>query len=468
MTRETAIGYYNRALGLTAADPAMAYRHVCSAVAVDPTLADGWAFLGAALSDMGCLPASCAAFRKALACPPGTGAGDLNEALRFKCLVQLGHRLIDNRCVTLAGLAEARRFTMAALCMDAMGMAAPAEGLAFAHTNMSLIEGLQGHPGPELYRAQTGFVLCPEPATELGLAFALLHNGRYADGLRHFDARFPHALPSYLNLPWPRWDGSRIGTLLIMCEQGLGDSLSMARFVERAAQRVDRVIFQVQPELLRLLARAFAYTPRVEVVPQDHVLPAMDAWCPVFSLPVALKLTDEEIEGARWSGLHALPVENLSWKRTDARLHVAVAWAGAGNNAIDPHRSIPFEALLPLCGIPGVALYSVQVGERAGELHGKGAAALVSDMSPWIRDASDTAGILMEMDAVVTCESFVGHLAGALGVRTLLLCSRLGRDWRSGARLAGKALWYPETEVIRQGDECAWGPVVAEAVRGLA
>ena len=463
MTRETAIGYYNRALGLTAADPAMAYRHVCSAVAVDPTLADGWAFLGAALSDMGCLPASCAAFRKALACPRGDGAGDLTEAVRFKCLVQLGHRLIDNRCVTMAGLAEARGFTL-----DALGMGeTPAEGRAFAYTNLSLIEGLRGVPDRERTLARIGFELCPEPATELGLAFALLHNGHYADGLRHFDARFPHTLPSYLNLPWPRWDGGRSGTLLVMCEQGLGDSLSMARFVERAAQRADRVIFQVQPELLRLLARAFEGTPRVEVVPQDHVLPAVDAWCPVFSLPVALGLTDAEIEGARWGGLRAPPVENLSWKRKEAELHVAVAWAGAANNAIDPHRSIPFEALLPLCGIPGVALYSVQAGERAAELHGKGAAALISDMSPWIRDASDTAGILLEMDAVVTCESFVGHLAGALGVRTLLLCSRLGRDWRSGARLDGKALWYPATEVVRQGDDCAWGPAVAEAVRRL-
>ena len=461
--RETAIDYHNRALKLAGTDPQMAYRHACSAVTVDPTLAAGWAYLGAVLADIGSIPASCAAFRRALACPPGDGPGELDNGLRHRCLVQLGHRLIDNRVVSLAALDEAQDATTAALEVEGVEDA----GRAFAYTNLSLIASLRNQLGLELSMAKEGFRLCPEPATELGLAFALLFNGRYADGLRHFEARFPHTLPQYLNLPWPRWDGGHVGTLLVLCEQGLGDTVSMARFVGRAATRCDRLLFQVQPELLSLLTEWFADAPNVEVVPQDHVLPQVDAWCPVFSLPTPLGLTDAEIRNAYFR-CHASPAENTSWKRPDARLHVAIAWAGAPNNAIDPHRSVPFEAMLELGRVPGIALYSVQVGDRAKELHDKGAAALVTDMSPWIRDARGTAGILAAMDAVVCCESFVGHLAGTIGAWTLLLCSRLGRDWRSSPRLGDRTLWYPETEVIRQGDDCDWRPVVAEAVRRLS
>jgi hypothetical protein len=308
----------------------------------------------------------------------------------------------------------------------------------------------------------------PDPETELGVAFACLFNGYYQEGLRHFEARFPHALPTYLNLPWPRWDGNHVGTLLVLCEQGLGDTVSMARFVVSAAPVVDRLVFQVQPELLRLMQRSFERFVNVEVVPQDHVLPVVDAWCPVFSLPTPLGLGDAQIAAAPWSGPFVKPVENTSWKRKDARLHVAIAWAGAPNNAIDPKRSIPFEEMLPLREIPGVAVYSVQVGDRARELHERGAAALISDMSPWIRDAADTAGVLAEMDYVVCCESFVGHLAGAIGVPTLLLCSRFGRDWRSSPRLGDRALWYPKTTVLRQGDDQDWKPVIAEAVRRIS
>lgn len=454
--RDTAVEYYNRAISLASTDPSMAYRHLCSAVTVDPTFAEGWVFLGENLSSMGSLPAALTAFRRALTCSP-------EPLLRHRALVQLGHRLLDNRVVTLAGLEEADRVTSEAIA--AQDVSVP--GQAFAWTNRSLIASLLNHADEELDAARRGYEMFPEPATELGLAFACLFNGHYADGLRHFDARFPHALPQYLNLPWPRWDGGHVETLLVLCEQGLGDTVSMAPWVADARARVCHVLFQVQPELLRLMTRALAPYENVTVVPRNHELPVVDAWCPVFSLPVPMGDSDEGIRERPPLRLHVPPVENRSWKRKDARKHVAIAWAGAPANAIDPHRSIPFEMMLPLCEIPGVAVYSVQVGDRARELHDRGAAALVSDMSPWIRDAADTAGILAEMDHIVCCESFVGHLAGAMDVPTLLLCSRLGRDWRSSPRLGGRTLWYPRTEVIRQGDDCDWRSVVAEAVERL-
>ena len=213
---------------------------------------------------------------------------------------------------------------------------------------------------------------------------------------------------------------------------------------------------------------ALACVPNVRVVPQDRVIEYADAWCPAFSLPVALGLSDAEIRDAVWPVLPVQPVEDRSWKQQGARLHVAIAWAGAPGNGIDVLRSIPFVEFLALRAVPGVALYSVQVGDRAKDLHDAGGAGLVRDLGPWIRDARDTAGILAECDAVVTCESFVGHLAGSMGLKCLLLCSRYGRDWRSGPYLGERALWYPATMVIRQGDDAAWGPVFQRAVEVLS
>lgn len=257
-------------------------------------------------------------------------------------------------------------------------------------------------------------------------------------------------------------------TLIVLCDQGIGDTLSFARFIPMAADRVDRLVFSVQPTLVRLLTEALRHVPNIQVLPQDRVIEPADAWCAAFSLPSALGLTDVEIRDAPGLEFKVSPVEDTSWKRKDARLHVAIAWAGAPNNGIDMHRSIPFSEFLALREIPGVALYSIQVGDRGRDLHDQGASALVRDITGWIHEARDTAGIMGEMDAIVTCESFVGHLAGALRKRCYLLCSRFGRDFRSSPYLGDKTLWYENTTVIRQGHDATWRPVLQRVVRELS
>lgn len=451
--RELAIDLYNKALPLIPADPPLAYQMLTSAVIADPGFAQGWAYLGASLADLGQILASIEAYRTVLRLPDGDAPGDMNPALRHRCMLQLGHRLTHNAVVTWDRIDEAEE------CLSLATTAGDPEVAAFAYTNVSICASHRGFPELEMGAAKLGYETRPVPATELGLAFACLFQGFYKDGLRHFEARFPHILQSFPRLPWPKWDGRPVGRLVVLSDQGLGDTLSFARFVPLAAKLADEVVFQVHPELFRLLSDGLAYVPNVRVVPQDRVMEHADAWCAVFSLPTALDLSDEQIRDASWPLIKVNPVEDTSWKRQDARLHVAIAWAGARDNGIDMHRSIPFIEFLALREVPGIALYSVQVGERAKDLHDSGCGAFARDMSVWIRDARDTAGILGEMDLVVTAESFVGHLAGAIGKRCLLLCSRFGRDWRSSPYLGDKALWYPEHRVIRQTDDAKWGPV---------
>lgn len=463
-SREHAIDLYNRALPLIQTDPRLAYQMLISAVTTDPGFAVGWSLLGASLADLGSIVASCEAYRSALRVPDSDEPGGMTPVLRHRCLLQLGHRLTHNAIVNDERLDEAEYSLHEAL--DLIGTFDKQE-TAFCYTNMSLIAAHAGDMTFEMIHATTGFRLDPDPATELGLAFALLSQGHYADGLKHFEARFPYKLGSYLSLPAPRWDGGHVDTLHVLSEQGLGDALSFARFLPAAAARVGTLIYPVQPELVRLLAGALSAHRNIRVVPQDRVIEYADAWCPVFSLPTALGLSDEEIRDASWPPIAVTPVEDTSWKQRGARLHIAIAWAGAPGNGIDTQRSIPFLEFLALRAIPGVALYSVQVGERAKDLHDSGATAMVRDMAPWIRDARDTAGILGEMDLVVTCESFVGHLAGAIGKKCFLLCSWFGRDWRSSPYLGDRVLWYDQTRVFRQGQDARWEPVFRRVVEEL-
>lgn len=462
--RNHAIDLFNRAQPLIQTDPRLAYQMLASSVVTDPSFADGWALLGAALADLGSLPASCEAYRSALRLPDSLEPGGMTPTLRHRCLLQLGHRLTHQTVVSWHSLDEATHVLEQAI---SMGDAVDIQTTAFCHTNVSLIAAHRGWEIAELVEAEKGFEMHADPATELGLAFACLFQGQYYRGLKHFEARFPYQLGSYLSLPAPRWDGGHVETLYVLSEQGLGDALSFARFIPEAASRVGKLVYPVQPTLVTLLTDTFRGIENVEIVPQDRVIEYADAWCPVFSLPLALGLTDTKIVSR---GFHASikPVENTSWKNREARLHVALAWAGAPNNGIDFHRSIPFPEFLALRRVPGIALYSIQVGDRAKDMHDLGCSALVKDMSPWITSARDTAGIMGEMDCVVTCESFVGHLAGAIGKRCLLLASRFGRDWRVSPSLGDNALWYPQHRVVRQGDDCSWAPVFEQAVEMLS
>jgi hypothetical protein len=389
----------------------------------------------------------------------------MSPALRHNCLLQLGHRLANNLIVNDELLDQAEVVLKEALAMGE-GMDPKVNG--FCHTNLSLIASHRWDKETEIREAELGFETHADPSTELGLAFACLYQGQLARGNRHFEARFPHSLGQYLTLPWPRWDGEYVDSLFVLSEQGLGDALSFTRFLPAAAKRVGLLTYSVQPTLWRLIADAVKHIPNIKITPQDRVIESADAWVPAFSLPTALGLTDDEIHHSPGLSFKVAPVEDTSWKSRDARLHVAIAWAGAPNSGIDMHRSIPFTEFLALREVPGIALYSVQVGDRGADLHASGASALVRDLTSWIHEARDTAGIMGEMDLCVVCESFVGHLAGAIKKPTYLLCSRFGRDWRSSPYLGEKTLWYPETKVLRQGHDATWRPVFKKLVKELS
>lgn len=462
--RERAIEFHNQGYAIVDYDKTQAYRLLCSAVIVDSTMAHSLFWLGNACADMKMLPASIAAFRRLLALPDGQKNGDCTPDLRAKTLVNLGHRMQQ-----IGNTDEAEVVTRQAIKMLDENPDLDKEGRAFAWTNMSLIKSTQAKVEEALEYALIGFEKSQEPIIETGLGFAYLYVGDYARGLRHFEARFPYKLTQYLSYPYKRWDGGRLeGTLFVAVDQGLGDTLSCARFIPEAAKRVDRLIVQTQPELLRMLTQGLLLNKNVTVEPASTIFPIADAWCPIMSLPLALGLTTEQIRDypQGWSvGQTQIPVER-GWKDPNARLHIGIAYGGARMNETDNWRSIPVEMFMELFQVPGIALYSLQVGERVQDLHAAGMAGMVRDMSPWIRDAMDTAALIRELDIVITVESFVGHLCGAIGKTCWVLVSTRGGDWRLG-RSGEKSLWYDRHRLFRQGPDGEWGPVFERLVEAL-
>ena len=464
--RNAATRFHNEAMSVIQTDKTAAYRMLCSAVTVDPSMAQGLFAMGTALEDLKHGPSAIAAYRRVLELPIGgrPESGDMSMALRCKVLINLGHQLLND-----GQLEEGEAVSRQAIRMLEIDPMLDSEGGAFVYTNLSVILSITGRIEESVKYAWRGYELAPNnPIIQTGLAFALLFAGDFAEGLKQFEARIAYKLPLLMNMPYVRWDGGRVDTLLIESDQGSGDSLSYTRFIPEAASRVGEVIYRVQPELLRLISGALAPWENVEVVPQSRDFPIADAWTPVVSLPVVYGLTTDQILQAPqlWQPMEYVAQAPSQWKTADRSLHIAIAWAGSPMNDIDRHRSIPVHEFLNLYRVPGVQLYSVQVGERAMDLHNIGAAAHIRDMSPWIRDAADTVAILRKMDLVIACESFVAHLAGAIGKETWVPYSYLGGDYRIG-REGKRSIWYPNHRIFKQDRRCTWRPVFEKIVEAL-
>jgi hypothetical protein len=268
--------------------------------------------------------------------------------------------------------------------------------------------------------------------------------------------------------PWPR-------QVMVMAEQGLGDTIHFARFLPQATARgldVSLVApLRLHPLLRRLDAR-FDLLP-AESPPAD--LKAMP-WLPLLDLPAVLNL-DPADYGMAAPYLSAEPERLEVWRKRlspaqaqGARL-IGVAWRGNPAHTADRTRSMPLAALAPLAKLPGVRLVSLQADDAAArEIAESGfAEAFLPPGGDLDRDGAfiDTAAIMTCLDHVVSVDTSVAHLAGALGRPLSLLLARHVADWRWLAR-GTSTLWYPSARLYRQHRLGAWDGIVADLAADLA
>jgi hypothetical protein len=196
-----------------------------------------------------------------------------------------------------------------------------------------------------------------------------------------------------------------------------------------------------------------------ELVAAGQALPRFDLVCPLLSLPRAFATTLETIP-ADVPYLAPPPDAAARWREAlaGAGLKVGVAWAGSPLHRSDARRSIAVDTLAPLLRIEGVRWFSLQVGERAADLT-RLPADLVTDLAPRLADFAETAAAVANLDLVITVDTAVAHLAGALGRPTWVML-RERPDWRW---LTGRedSPWYPTLRLFRQRERGDWDDVVS-------
>jgi tetratricopeptide (TPR) repeat protein len=424
------------------------YQLFVSACYADPTFWQPFYQCGNNNNDLNLVESAVACFRR------GIEAGGANQHETAKLMTNLGwalHRLGQEP--------EALEWCQKAVDLDA--------SLAYAWMNMSLIHGTLGHSVASVACADKAYALAPDdPVVGMATAFAYLFDGQYAQGIKYFEARYPYKLTNYLLYPYPKWLGEKDKTVFLVADQGLGDTICYSRFVKQAAARAKYIHMCVPTSLLRLFNYAFRELDNVNIMPSAGVhFPQADAWTTFGSLPFALGSTDQEIKDAPAIDLPHYSM-HTHWKVPDRALHIGIQWSGSPLNEIDRHRNIPVAQFLDLYRVPGIQLYSLQVGDKALQMHDIGSAPVIQDLSGYITDVVDTLTILREMDLVVCCESALGHIAGLAGKETIIPYSYLGRDYRYGPR-GERILWYTKTTMVPQGSDCQWQPCFDTIVKML-
>jgi TPR repeat protein len=300
---------------------------------------------------------------------------------------------------------------------------------------------------------------------ERGMAHLLL--GDYARGWADYEARLETKTHQPRQLSGQRWRGQdlRGKTLFVYVEQGLGDSIQFARFVPRLAQlglaRLDaRVALECHPLLFRL----FQSLPGVDALSRyGDTPPAHDYYCSLLSLPFELGLNTQEECSADIPYLRAPSDAGAklapAFATVNRRLKVGIAWSGNAAFKGDQFKSTTLTTFSPLTKMPGVQLYSLQFGPRAEQLKTLGVGANIVDLAPLIDDFADTAVALARLDLVISVDTGLVHLAGALGRPTWVVLPYVSDfRWLTDRE---DSPWYPSLRLFRMTAENDWAGVIA-------
>ena len=296
----------------------------------------------------------------------------------------------------------------------------------------------------------------------MSLGIAQLMQGNYAEGWENYEARWE--APSFTavkrTFDIPRWDGTPVAgkRIIVHAEQGFGDTLQFCRYLPLLAREEMTVVFECQKALARLCASIEGIAG---LVVRGDALPAADFHIPLLSLPYLFETTVGTIPGRV---PYLLPPPSIvdAWQRRIAkeRFSVGFVWTGDPSRQDDSMRSCPKSALAPLLAISNVDFYSLQVGDgpdssMTGVVH----------LGDRFGDFAETAAAIMALDLVVTVDTAVAHLAGALG-RPVWVMLGAHADWRY-LMSREDSPWYPTMRLFRQRRHGDWTELVERVASSL-
>ena len=308
---------------------------------------------------------------------------------------------------------------------------------------------------------QRSIQLAPtHPTAQFNLAVAYLLAGDYARGWPQYESRWNYehlagALPTYSQ---PRWTGQDIKdkTVLVVGEQGHGDNIQFVRFIGDIVSRGARVVLTLNASLRPLILGPSIPTILVEGDP----LPEFDYWIPIMSIPGVIGTTVENIASVQYY-LTANSQLQKEWQMRlghKTRLRIGFCWSGRRDTWINRHKAMPFETMLALVrrnpDYEWVNLQCDCTAEEEAELVAAGVWAYPGA----IQNFADSAALLMHMDVVLSVDTAVAHLAGALGRPVWIMLSQYALDWRWLLN-RDSSPWYSTARLFRQPTMGDWTTV---------
>jgi tetratricopeptide (TPR) repeat protein len=384
-----------------------AIRHLRQAITQQPRFPEALNNLALLLRAQGQTREAEVQLRKALAIRPDNAAAWNN---------------LGNLCVELSRVGEAARCYSKAISIH--------PGYAEAHTNRALISLLQGD---------------------------------FEQGWREYEWRWKKPGAGVRTLPRPEWDGSDIEgkTILLHSEQGAGDTIQFIRYARLLHHQGAKVLVHCQESLQTLLE---AMPELAQVFSGPVPAPEFDVHAPLMSLPRLFGTRVDSIP-AEMAYLRPLPGSTAPQDLAScSKFRVGLVWRGNPKHHNDRNRSVPLELLEDLVHIEGAQFFSLQLGPTPAEDQWLRSRAIF-DLGPALSDYAATARCLVELDLLITVDTSVAHLAGALGrpVWTLLPACN---DWR-WLEDRGDTPWYPSMRLFRQKGLRNWRPVAERVTSDL-
>ena len=464
---------------LASCDKALAFR---------PNFAEGHYNRSIALVNLGRLREALASDDKALALKPDFAEAHCNRGVVLHALEHVADALtsFDEALAQKPGYAVAlynRGNALIDLQRSAEALASYDKALAlkpdFAELlcNRGLALAELKRPQEALASYDRAIALKPRHAeARYGRSLCLLLQGDYVRGWREYEWRWEskRTLRDKRSFAQPLWlgDENLTGrTILLHFDQGYGDTIQFCRYAKLVACRGARVLLEVQPALRSLIS---SIDRSVRVTATGDALPEFDYHCPLMRLPLAFKTSLDTIP-ATCPYLFAAPENRHRWQErlgVSAKPRIGLVWAGnprsgdAAANRMDRQRSVTFDQLAPLFESTHGDFYSLQKGDDAiAQLQDSVHRRRVADWTDDLHDFADTAALIENLDLIITVDTAVAHLAGALG-KPFWLLNRFNTCWRWLLDREDSP-WYPTARIFRQPSQGDWTSVIASVAIAL-
>jgi tetratricopeptide (TPR) repeat protein len=429
--------------------PDLALEDYDQSIAYDPQFASAYYNRGNALQDLKRKPEALEAYQKAIDCLPDNVAAYYNQGCVFKDLGQFEEAI--------------KAFDKAIAIQPNHAQALCNRGVAFNSLNQH---------AQAIASYDRAIAADPNYAESYcNKALAELLTGNFEAGWRLYEWRWAmeKMAPNVFATDKPLWTGKeplKGKTILLTSEQGLGDTLQFSRYARLVKQLGAKVILVVQPTLVAFLTHLEGVD---QIITTGDAVPALDYHCPLLSLPLAFdtQLTTIPLPSV---GLKADPEKVAAWQKKlgpQVGPRVGVVWSGSPAHENDHNRSLSFSQLLAV--LPsGITYVSLQKEHSVEDLKQLKQQAHFMEFSSDIESFADTAALCECVDMVISVDTSVAHLAGALN-KPLWVLLPYCPDWRWLTQ-RDDSPWYPSATLLRQKTAGDWSPVLSalqQTLRGL-